>query len=63
MATITTRFAGFAHAAEELSAYGKTLEVFIIALRTGEVIHHTPKDAKAFEQWLQEHRIRDVDKG
>lgn len=53
-------YEGFAHRADELSAYIYGAGVFVLSLRSGEVIHHEPADADAFRTWLQHHRIRDV---
>ncbi|MEZ5016285.1 MAG: hypothetical protein R2800_04480 [Flavipsychrobacter sp.] len=62
MTNVTARFAGFAHAAAELSAYARTIDVFVIALRTGQIVQHTPPDAAEFEAWLHTHHIRNIDK-
>lgn len=53
-------YEGFPHRADELSAYIYGAGVFVLSLRSGEVIHHEPEDTDAFRNWLQYHRIRDV---
>lgn len=60
MTTVTTRFSGFHYSAAELSAYARTLDVFVISLRTGEVIRHYPDDIVAFEAWLRAHGVRNI---
>lgn len=60
MTTVTTRFTGFNYSAAELSAYARTFEVFVISLRTGVVVRHTPDDVVAFEAWLRAHGVRNI---
>ncbi|MEZ5016440.1 MAG: hypothetical protein R2800_05255 [Flavipsychrobacter sp.] len=61
MTKITTRFAGFAYTATQLSAYARTMDVFVIALRTGEIIEHRPENAFTFQVWLNFHHIRNIE--
>lgn len=51
---------GFAHAANELSAYIYGAGIFVISLKNKQVINHEPKDEIAFRQWLTHHGIRNV---
>lgn len=60
MNSIAVRFSGFEFSAAELSAYARTLDVFVISLRTGEVIRHYPDDVVAFEAWLRAHGVRNI---
>ncbi|RYD56809.1 MAG: hypothetical protein EOP56_10480 [Sphingobacteriales bacterium] len=61
--TITDMYyPGFAHSAGELSAYIHSLGIFIISLRSGRVVSHTPADAADFHLWLAAHHIRDIAK-
>ena len=53
-------FEGFDHSPDMLSAYVKSFEIFIIALKDGHLIRHVPEDRFGFENWLQKNRIRDI---
>ena len=55
-------FAGFTYAAKELSAFIYGAGIFVISLKNGEVINHEPADVAAFQEWLNNHNIRDVKK-
>lgn len=53
-------YPGFAHPASALSAWAFSIDVFIISLKGGKLVRHTPEDIKAFRQWLRTNRIRNV---
>ena len=53
-------FSGFAHKAEELSAYIFSIDTFVISLITTEVISHTTDDPIAFGKWLVAHGVRNI---
>jgi len=53
-------YPGFAHPASALSAWAFSIDVFIISLKGGKLVRHTPEDAEAFRQWLQANSIRNV---
>ncbi|MEZ5015921.1 MAG: hypothetical protein R2800_02640 [Flavipsychrobacter sp.] len=61
MKTITKEYEDFAYTATQLSAYARTMDVFVIALRTGEIIEHRPENAFAFQVWLNFHHIRNIE--
>lgn len=53
-------FPDFPYSAEELSAFHLSLTSFVISLKSREIVRFTPKDTKAFLQWLLKHKVRDV---
>ena len=63
-ATKLSAYPGLEHNVGALSAYifSDVLDLFIISLKNGDIIHFQPDDAAAFEQWLQEHRVRNIQK-
>ncbi len=61
MRTITVDYEGFAYTSTELSAYARTMDVFVIALRTGDIIEHHPENPFAFQVWLRVHGIRNIE--
>lgn len=50
----------FPYQATELSAFAVTMGTFVISLKNGEIVHHTPEDESAFYSWLQEFEVREV---
>lgn len=48
--------------ASELSAFAVCIDLFIISLKNGNLVHFTPDDGKSFYDWLVAHGIRDVEK-
>lgn len=50
----------FAYAAGQLSAYIRTLDFFVISLRSGKVVSYAPADAQDFTLWLCAHQVRDI---
>lgn len=51
----------FDYPASQLSAYSLSMDLFVISLKTEEVIRFQPNDVKQFKQWLENFRIRDID--
>jgi|GEM_PF-2398965 len=43
-------YPGFAHPASALSAWAFSIDVFIISLKGGKLVRHTPEDIEAFSQ-------------
>jgi len=39
------------------------MDTFIISLKNGEIVHHTPDDPGAFLRWLEEHNVRNISAG
>lgn len=60
-----TTYPGFNFDASQLSAFALSVDTFIIALKNGNIVHHSPKDIEHFKKWLVQNRVRDisVDKG
>lgn len=50
----------FPYKPEELSAYAETFGTYVISLKNGSVVNYDPKDAKSFEEWLQQHNVRNI---
>lgn len=50
----------FPYPPDEISAFGVTMDVFILSLKNGELVHHTPEDEQEFHQWLTAHEVREV---
>lgn len=61
MKTINIEYENFAYTATQLSAYARTMDVFVISLRTGEIIQHCPENVSAFQAWLNHHHIRNIE--
>jgi len=53
-------FPGFNHRAEDLSAYGLSLEVFFISLTSGEIIRFVAPDPEVFKKWLNDNGVRNI---
>ncbi|MGJ1412744.1 hypothetical protein ACR78Z_24015 [Sphingobacterium thalpophilum] len=47
--------------AAELSAYSLAVGVFVILLKSNEIIRFEPKEVESFKKWLENYRIRNVD--
>lgn len=45
----------------DLSAYSLAIDVFVISLKSDEIIQFKPSDADSFKSWLQKYSIRNVD--
>lgn len=54
------RYEGFNHTAEELSAFGITVGIFVISLKDGKIVRHEPESIKDFHNWLLLHGVREV---
>lgn len=55
----------FDHPATQLSAFSLCIDVFIISLKNGEIVHFKPNEIAHFKDWLDRFKVRDieVDKG
>ena len=49
------------HPVADLSAYSLSLDVFIISLKSDEIIRFQPADVEHFKKWLQRYNVRNVD--
>lgn len=49
---------GFTHHPDELSSYAVSFGTFIIALKSGDIVHHEPDDSMQFHEWLQENEVQ-----
>ncbi|ATL48939.1 hypothetical protein COR50_18175 [Chitinophaga caeni] len=56
------RYPGLEHKGATLSAFAVAIDVFILSLKSGELVRFTPDDPKKFRQWLEAHQVRDADK-
>ncbi len=45
----------------ELSAYSLAIGIFIISLKSDEIIRFQPVDVEHFKKWLQKYNVRNVD--
>lgn len=45
----------------ELSAYSLAIGIFIISLKSDEIIRFEPKDEASFKSWLEKHNVWNVD--
>ena len=50
----------FTFTPRQLSAFSVCMDTFIISLKNGEIVHHTPDDPSAFLRWLEEHNVRNI---
>lgn len=57
---MNSHFEGFAHSADELSAYVFSIDTFIISLQNKQIIRHVAERPDDFKQWLDGHGIRNV---
>ena len=57
---MNNHFEDFPHKAEELSAYIFSIDTFIISLKTEQIIRFVTLRPDDFKQWLDHHRIRNV---
>ena len=51
----------FDHPASQLSAFSLCLDVFIISLKSGEIVHFKPKEITHFKEWLYRSKVRDIE--
>lgn len=45
----------------ELSAYSLAIGIFVISLKSDEIIRFQPADVEHFKKWLQKYNVRNVD--
>jgi len=54
-------YEGLPYHSGELSAYLDTgFNFFMLSLKSGEIVRHSPRDVQAFTNWLKENKVRDV---
>ncbi|MBZ0097896.1 MAG: hypothetical protein K8F30_02370 [Taibaiella sp.] len=53
-------FKGFAHPADELSAYIFSIDTFIISLKNEEIVRFVTDAPEDFQHWLDDNGIRNV---
>ena len=58
--TSAEHFPDFAYTAGQLSKFLAASDFFTIMLKTGEIIHFTPKDVPAFQKWLEKNKIQNI---
>jgi hypothetical protein len=49
----------FIYKAEELKYFLQSVDTFILALKSGKMVHYTPNNVASFRRWLFEHQIID----
>ncbi|OJV55349.1 MAG: hypothetical protein BGO31_20685 [Bacteroidetes bacterium 43-16] len=57
-----TFYPNLEHPVAELSAYALSMGLFIISLKSEEIIRFEPSDVAHFKSWLDRHKIRDINK-
>jgi hypothetical protein len=50
----------FDHPTSQLSAFDFCIDMFIISLKDGKIVHFTPDNFKAFRDWLTANGVRDI---
>lgn len=60
MDTANNTYPALAFPASELSAFAVAIDLFIITLKNGNLIHFVPDDKGRFYDWLITHNIRDI---
>lgn len=45
----------------DLSAFSQAIGLFVISLKSEEIIRFEPEDSERFKAWLQKYNVRDVD--
>lgn len=58
--TAANMFPGFDYSAEQLSKFLSASDFFTIMLKDGGVIHFTPKDVPAFQEWLERNKVQNI---
>lgn len=53
-------YPGFDYHIELLSAYALCIDIFVISLKNGNIIRHSPYDVQGFNDWLCKHSVRDI---
>ncbi len=56
----TTYYPDLAYPASQLSAYSLSIDLFVISLKTEEIIRFKPDDVEQFKLWLEKFKIRDI---
>ncbi|CDS93686.1 Nitrate/nitrite response regulator protein NarL (fragment) [Sphingobacterium sp. PM2-P1-29] len=56
-----TFYPDFKYPVADLSAYSLAIGVFVISLKSDEIIQFKPKDAISFKMWLEKYNVRNVD--
>lgn len=56
----TTYYPDLAYPASQLSAYSRSMDLFVISLKTEEIIRFKPDDVTLFKLWLEKYGIRDI---
>lgn len=60
---VNEEFEGFEHKAGAISRYlySKATGLFTLALKNNQgTVHFTPKEPEVFKEWLDAHKIKDV---
>lgn len=50
----------FDHPVSQLSAFSLCIDVFIISLKNGEIVHFKPDKIAHFKEWLNRFKVRDI---
>lgn len=50
----------FDYPASQLSAFSLCIDVFIIALKNGEIVRFKPHEITPFKEWLNRFKVRDI---
>lgn len=48
----------FEYHPDELSSYAVSFGTFIIALKSGDIVHHEPEDSMQFHEWLRDNEVQ-----
>lgn len=60
MDTANNTYPALQFSAPELSAFAVAVDLFIISLKNGNLIHFVPDNTDNFYHWLITHNIRDI---
>lgn len=58
--TSAEHFPDFDYNAGQISKFLAASDFFTIMLKSGEIIHFTPKDVPAFQKWLEKNKIQNI---
>ncbi len=58
--TSANRYPDFEYAAGKLAKFLATSDIFTIMLKNGDIIHFTPKNGTAFQEWLEQNKILNI---
>lgn len=53
-------YLGFNFDASQLSAFALSVDTFIISLKNGNIVHHSPQSIEDFKKWLIQNKVRDI---